>query len=165
MAELKNFKINLTTDPQKIAACATMMSQTDPWITLVLDYAQCLKAFDGPCKEIYILEKGNEPAGFAILQICGTFKGYIQTLCIKEGYRGKGLGHKVLLFCEERIFKISPNIFICVSDFNVGAIKLYNTCGFKLVGRLDHFVKDGFTELLLRKTIGPIAGYPISGDL
>ncbi len=28
-----------------------------------------------------------------------------------------------------------------------------------LVGELDNFVKKGFTELLLRKTVGPRVGY------
>ena len=101
----------------------------------------------------------KEIAGFVILQIGGTFKGYIQTICVDEAFRSKGIGKRLLQFCEERILKISPNIFICVSSFNKGAIKLYEEFGFKLVGKLDNFVKEGFTELLLRKTFGPMAGY------
>jgi hypothetical protein len=31
--------------------------------------------------------------------------------------------------------------------------------GFKLVGELENFVKEGFSELLLRKTVGPRVGY------
>lgn len=151
-------KINiiLNMDPEKIAASARMMTQSDPWITLGMDYSQCLKAFDGlgPCKEMYVIEYENNLAGFVILQLCGTFKGYIQTICISEDYRGKGLGKKLLLFCEENIFKISPNIFLCVSSFNTGAIKLYEDCGFTRIGELNNFVKQGFTELLLRKTTG-----------
>jgi ribosomal-protein-alanine N-acetyltransferase len=150
------YTINLTTDTEKMTVCAQMMTQTDPWITLGLDYTQCLNAFDGSCKEIYVLKIDNEIAGFVILQLSGTFKGYIQTICISEKHRGKGIGKKLLCFCEERVFKISPNLFICVSSFNKRAIKLYYDFGFKLVGELDNFVKQGFTELLLRKTIGPI---------
>ena len=152
----EKFTINLTTDSGIIATCAKMMTNTDPWITLGFSYDQCLTAFDGPGKEIYVLVEKEEIAGFVILQFCGTFKGYIQTICIHDAYRGKGFGTKLLMFCEERIFKISPNIFICVSSFNHGAIKLYSSLGFKLVGELDNFVKHGFTELLLRKTIGPM---------
>jgi len=133
-----------------------MMSISDPWITLEIDYNQCLKAFEGSEKEIYVVEIEKEIAGFVILQVGGTFKGYIQTICIGETYRGRGLGKKLLQFCEDRILKISPNIFICVSSFNKGAIRLYDEFGFKLVGELDNFVKKGFTELLLRKTTGPL---------
>jgi ribosomal protein S18 acetylase RimI-like enzyme len=152
--------INSTTDPKHFAVCALMMTKTDPWITLEMNYNQCLKAFEGASKEIYVIQQENEIAGFVILQMEGTFKGYIQTICIDEDFRGKGFGKKLLAFCEERILKVSPNIFICVSSFNKGAIKLYYDFGFKLIGELDNFVKEGFTELLLRKTFGPIVGFP-----
>jgi len=149
----------ITTEGQQVVVCAKMMSKSDPWITLDIDYDQCLKAFDGTSKEIWVVEIDNEIAGFVILQIGGTFKGYIQTICIDEAYRGRGIGKKLLQFCEDRILEISPNIFICVSSFNSGAIRLYKEFGFKLVGELDSFVKEGFTELLFRKSFGPMMGY------
>jgi len=155
----KKYEIRLTEDTSEIAICAVMMSGSDPWITLNMDQDQCRKAFDGPCKEIYILQYEREIAGFMIIQVCGTFSGYIQTLCISEGERGKGLGTKLLQFGEQRILRFSPNIFICVSSFNKGAIQLYEEFGFKLVGELKDFVKPGFTELFYRKTFGPIIGY------
>ena len=151
--------IYLTTDFKDIQVCALMMSKTDPWITLGMDYNQCLKAFDGNCKEIYVIKIEKEVTGFVILQVCGTFSGYIQTICIGETHRGRGLGRKLLEFCEERILKFSPNVFICVSSFNKGAAKLYYDFGFKLIGELENFVREGFSELLLRKTVGPRVGY------
>jgi [ribosomal protein S18]-alanine N-acetyltransferase len=157
----ENFIIKNTKDPGDFSVCALMMSATDPWITLGMDYDQCLKAFEGECKEIYTIKDENEIAGFVILQVCGTFSGYIQTLCISENYRNKGLGTKLLEFCEKRILTFSPNIFICVSSFNKGALKLYYEFGFKLVGELENFVKEGFSELLLRKTVGPRVGYKV----
>jgi len=159
MVSEEKFTINITADSKNFAVCALMMSKTDPWITLGMDYNQCLKAFDGSCKEIYMIETVNGIAGFVILQVCGTFSGYIQTICIGEGYRGKGFGTKLLQFCEDRILKFSPNVFICVSSFNKSATRLYYDFGFKLVGELDNFVKEGFSELLLRKSVGPRFGY------
>lgn len=153
--------IRLTTDFHNISVCAQMMSKTDPWITLDMNYEQCLKAFEGGCKERYIVELENVIVGFVIIQTCGTFSGYIQTICIAESFRGKGYGKKLLHFCEDRILTFSPNVFICVSSFNTGAIKLYYEFGFKLVGELDNFVKTGFSELLLRKTVGPRVGYRV----
>ncbi len=161
MVPEEKFAIHQTTDPQKIAVCALMMSNSDPWITLEMNYDLCLKAFEGLWREIYVVENEKEIAGFVIIQVCGTFSGYIQTICISEAHRGQGIGTKLLQFCEERILKISPNVFICVSSFNKGAIKLYYEFGFKLVGELDNFVKEGFTELLLRKTVGPWVGYRV----
>lgn len=157
----EKFEIKLTSDPEDFEVCALMMSVTDPWITLDMNYDQCLSAFVGSCKEIYVLRFNNEIVGFVIIQTAGSFAGYIQTICVNKDNRGKGFGKKLLEFCEERILKISPNIFICVSSFNIGAIRLYNDFGFKLVGELENFVKEGFTELLLRKTVGPRAGYNV----
>lgn len=139
--------------------CAHMMSTTDPWITLEMNFEQCLPAFEGPFKEIYIAEIDHKVAGFVVIQTTGTFKGYVQTICVSEDFRGKGIGKKLLQFCENTILQYSPNIFICVSSFNKGATKLYYDFGFKFVGELDNFVKEGFTELLLRKSVGPMLGY------
>lgn len=153
------FSITKTKEKKHIEICAEIMSVTDPWIRYGMDYDLCLKAFEGEFREIYILEIEKVIAGFAILQMTGTFKGYIQSLCINEQWRGRGLGLKLLQFCEEKILEISPNIFICVSEFNHKAIKLYVKFGFELIGRLNDFLKPGITELLMRKTYGPIVGY------
>ena len=155
----ENITIRITTDHGDIAVCARMMTKTDPWITLGMNYRQCLDAFEGPCKEIYIAGAGTDIEGFVILQVCGTFSGYIQTICIDEDFRGRGLGTALLSFCEERVLKFSPNLFICVSSFNTGALRLYENFGFRIVGELDNFVKQGFTEILMRKTAGPRVGY------
>jgi ribosomal protein S18 acetylase RimI-like enzyme len=154
-----NLVIELTTDPADYSACARMMAETDPWITLGMDYNYCLKAFEGLFKEVFVLKKQEEIIGFVIIQTQGTFKGYIQTICIDKTNRRGGYGTKILEFCEERILQYSPNIFICVSSFNEKALHLYQKFGFRLIGELQDFIKPGFTELLLRKTVGPIAGY------
>jgi len=159
MTENFSYTIIKTTDPAHLGYCARMMAATDPWIRYGMDYQLCLTSFEGDYREIYILEIGKEIAGFVILQMAGTFKGYIQTLCVDSKKRGQGLGKKLLQFCEERILEISPNIFICVSEFNVGAIKLYKEFGFELIGKLHDFVQPGLTELMMRKTFGPIVGY------
>ena len=151
--------IELTANPDDFAICARIMSITDPWVTLAMSYQQCLKAFEGAFKEIFVLKNEGTIIGFVIIQTHGTFKGYIQTVCINATHRGLGYGTQILQFCQERILKYSPNIFICVSTFNHGAIQLYAKFGFEPVGELKDFVKKGFTELLMRKTAGAIAGY------
>lgn len=59
----------------------------------------CLKAFEGLGKEIYVAESKNKTIGFVILQMEGTFKGYIQTICIMKktgaGVRAKSFFHFV----------------------------------------------------------------------
>ena len=76
-----------------------------------------------------------------------------------EKFRGEKLGSYLLEFAETQIHQYSPNVFICVSAFNESAIRLYTRFGFSLVGILKDFVKEGYDELLMRKTIGPMLGY------
>lgn len=153
------FEIQNTVDPEDFKCCAKIMAESEPWITLGISYPDCLTAFEGPCKVVAILKKEQTIIGFVIMQTCGSFKGYIQTLAVDKAFRGRGYGTVLLHFCEEKILHYSPNIFICVSSFNTSALQLYLKFGFEQVGQLSNFVKEGYTELLLRKTVGPLNGY------
>jgi ribosomal-protein-alanine N-acetyltransferase len=159
MAAKENFIISLSTDPDDWGLCAGIMAKTDPWITLGMNYDKCLLSFEGSYREVYVMKKEDKIAGFVILQLKGTFSGYIQTLCIDEAWRGHGLGTMLLTFSQQKILQFSPNIFICVSSFNKRAMKLYYDFGFSLVGELEDFVVKGYSEFLMRKTVGPRIGY------
>lgn len=152
-------KIHLTTDESIIDNCALMMSESEPWLTLKRELKSCKEAMRGENKEVYILTDNLELIGFAVLQMTGTFKGYIQSILIKPDYRNKALGSQLLKFCEDRIFQISPNVFICVSSFNIHAERLYYKLGYKKIGDLDDFVIKGQSETLLRKTTGSISEF------
>ena len=159
MKAIEKITIEKTTNQDDFNFCALMMAKSDPWITLEMDFDLCVQAFAGVSKEVYIIRINTEIAGFVILQMEGTFKGYIQTICINEDFRGNGLGKQLLTFCEDRILQISPNVFICVSSFNTRALQLYTNFGFKTIGELPNFIKDGFSEILLWKTFGPKIGF------
>ena len=77
-------------------------------------------------------------------------------MCLAHEVQGRGLGSAVLRWAEERIFRESPNVFLCVSDFNTGALRLYRRLGYELIGALPDFLIAGSAELLLRKTAGPV---------
>jgi [ribosomal protein S18]-alanine N-acetyltransferase len=62
-------------------------------------------------------------------------------------------------WAEQRIARESPNVFLCVSSFNVAARRLYERLGYELVGRLDGFIVREHDELLLRKTRGSWADF------
>jgi RimJ/RimL family protein N-acetyltransferase len=46
---------------------------------------------------------------------------------------------------------------MCVSSFNRRAARLYRRLGYERVGRLRDYVVAGQDEILLRKTLGPLA--------
>lgn len=72
--------------------------------------------------------------------------------------RGGGVGTALVNFAE-RIFSAHVNVFLCVSAFNTGAQRLYERLGYTRVGVLTDYLAVGQSELLLRKTRGPIGSY------
>ena len=110
-------------------------------------------------KERYVGREGNEVAGFLILNMAGAFVGYIQTVCVAAEKRGRGIGERLVKFAEERIFRDSPNVFLCVPSFNSGARRLYERLGYKVVGELSDYIVAGYGEILMRKTLGPVSGF------
>ena len=152
-------KIEKTTDEKILRACAKLMSKSEPWITLKRNFKSCLEAVQPDSREIYIASDASSLQGFVVLQMTGTFKGYIQSICVSPHLRGSEIGTTLLKFCEDTIFQVSPNVFMCVSSFNTRAAKLYYRSGYEKIGELKSFIVDGHSEILLRKTIGAVSGF------
>lgn len=135
------------------------MVGSEPWITLRRSYDAALQILTDPSKEHYLARVDGEMAGFVILVMQGAFVGYIQTVFVAEEWRNKGIGRHLLAFAEARIFKEAPNVFMCVSSFNKDAQRLYERLGYQVVGELKDYVVSGHSEILLRKSIAPLAEF------
>lgn len=141
-------------------ACAQLMASSEPWVTLGRTYEASLAIIRDPSREVYVaLDAQGAVAGFVILFLAGPFAGYLQTVCLAPGSRDQGLGRRLIEFAERRIGEVSPNVFLCVSDFNPRARALYERLGYQLVGELTDFLVRGHAELLYRKTRGPWAEF------
>ena len=79
----------------------------------------------------------------------------IQTVAVAPEARGRGLGTRLVEHAEGRIFRDSPNAFLCVSTFNPDARRLYERLGYAVVGELTDYLVPGHGETLLRKSRGP----------
>jgi ribosomal-protein-alanine N-acetyltransferase len=143
------------TDAAGIAACARMMVESEPWLTLGLDLEVARRVLADPAREQFAICDANGVAGFIVLDMRGLLAGYIQILCVRPDCRGQGLGSTLVRWAEGRIFRESPNAFICASSFNRGARRLYERLGFEPVGVLRELIIPGHDEVLLRKTRGP----------
>ena len=137
------------------AQCARLMAGTDPWITLGRGYEASLERIKDPSREVYVAIDESGLAGCLILCMTGAFVGYIQTVIVAPDAQGKGIGSQLVEFAEDRIFRDSPNAFLCVSSFNSGARRLYERLGYAYVGELSDYIVAGHSELLYRKTQGP----------
>lgn len=151
--------IELTTAEDDVNWCAELISSSEPWITLRRSIDQCRVSLTRSGRELYVARDKAGRAGFVILCMTGAFVGYIQSVCVDASRRGNGLGSRLIAFSEERIFRESPNVFICVSSFNPRALSLYRRLGYDIVGTMPDYVVAGHDEILLRKTLGPLTGH------
>jgi [ribosomal protein S18]-alanine N-acetyltransferase len=143
----------------EVEQCALMLSSTDPWVRLGATYESCLGRFQDADKEIYVAELDGAIVGLLIVNMKGAFFGYIQTLCIAETHRSQGIGTALIKWAESRIFKESPNVFMCVSSFNPEACRLYENLGYSIVGELTDYIIKDHSELLLRKSLSAWADF------
>ena len=144
-------EIRILTDENDLDRCATLMCASEPFATLKFDYEKCRAAVRGDYKEVYAAIDDGEFIGFVVLQFYGVLRGYIQTICIEPMYRGKGIGTALLKFSEEKILKRFPNVFMCVTSFNLRAQKLYYSLGYEKIGELKNHIIHGADEYILRK--------------
>jgi len=152
---MADMKIQKLQNQDEASECARIMSSSEPWITLGRTYEKCMMILNDKSREVYVAYKDNELIGFIILIMTGALTGYIQTLAVKEDYRGQGLGAEIMKFAEDRILAERPNVFICVSSFNPRAQDFYKHLGYELIGELKEYIIPGHSEYLLRKTVGP----------
>ncbi|HET7601130.1 MAG TPA: GNAT family N-acetyltransferase [Gemmatimonadales bacterium] len=140
-------------------ACARLMASSEPWITLGRSYAASLGLLEDPTRELYVAERAGRLVGFVVINMHGLLRGYIQTVCVSHEERGKRLGTTLIRGAEDRIFRESPNVFLCVSTFNQDALRLYQRLGYEVVGELRDYFVPGHGEILMRKTRGPWTGF------
>ena len=136
--------------------CAQLMSSSEPWITLRRTYDDSIVMLNDPAREAYVGIVEDRVVGFMILRMDGAFVGFIQTVAVVPSWRGRGVGTRLIEYAEERIFRESPNVFINASSFNPGAQRLYERLGYQVVGELKDYIVPGHSEVLLRKTLGPL---------
>jgi ribosomal-protein-alanine N-acetyltransferase len=157
MAVLTDWAITPLETEAEAEACARLMAESEPWVTLGRTYGASLALIRDPTREVFVLRDPQQQlSGFVILCLTGAFVGYIQTIFIHPDRRGQGLGSKLLDFAERRILSRFPNVFMCVSSFNHGARRLYERMGYQVVGELTDYIVAGHSEILLRKTTGPL---------
>lgn len=137
-------------------ACARIMADSEPWITLGIGLDRARGTLAANDREIFVARDGEVVAGFIIVMMQGVLSGYVQTLAVAGPYRGHGVGAMLLQFAEARIFRERPNVFLFVSSFNPRAQRFYEAHGYVQVGTLADFLVRGHAEHLMRKTTGPL---------
>ncbi|MDH5365892.1 MAG: GNAT family N-acetyltransferase [Cyclobacteriaceae bacterium] len=159
MTTTPNLPITRLNSTEDIEICTKIFSNSEPWITLGMDSELFIKILSDPLNEVYVLKVEKEIAGVVVLQMQGPFPGYVKAIVIDGKWKGKGYGRLLLEFSEQRVFKESPNVFLCVSSFNDKAQPFYQKMGYQKIGVIENYLISGLSEILMRKTKGPVFGY------
>ncbi len=109
--------------------------------------------------ELVVARQRGRAVGFIWFHLRGTFhhSGYVRWIAVAPEAQGRGVGQALMAYAEDRILKGGPNVFLMVSDFNQGAQTFYEKLGYTRVGAIPDYIVPGITEVLYRKTRGPIA--------
>jgi ribosomal protein S18 acetylase RimI-like enzyme len=103
--------------------------------------------------------------GFIWFILGGAFHSfpYLHIIAVKEAFRGRGIGTRLLDYFERAVFTDFSKVFMVVADFNPDARRLYESLGYRQVGVIPGLYKEGVTEYLMMKerdltgsTAGPI---------
>jgi ribosomal protein S18 acetylase RimI-like enzyme len=147
--------------PSDARGLAPWLADSEPWRTLGYPPAvwpgYFASVFADPTREADLVETDDlAAAGLAVVRRGVLLGDYLELFAIAPAARRRGLGRALLEHVEARVLARTQNFYVCVSDFNVGGQKLYESAGYSQVGRLDDLVVAGRAELLLRKTTGPL---------
>jgi ribosomal protein S18 acetylase RimI-like enzyme len=146
--------------PADRAAVVRLLAGSDPWKRLGYGDADWDRLFEsirsGQGREGYVVEAEAGVVGVALLRERFLLGAYLELLAIAPEARGEGLGSALLAHLESLVFAQARNLFVCVSDFNEGARRFYARHGYQEIGPIPDLLIPGSSELLLRKTIGPV---------
>jgi ribosomal-protein-alanine N-acetyltransferase len=158
-ASLANIRFRRLADEKEARVLAGMMARSEPWITLRRSAADMFELLADRALETHVAIADAQLAGVIVVNMKGAFVGYIRGLAVAPEWRSRGIGSQLLKFAEDRIFRQSPNVFLCVSGFNPRAQRFYRRLGYRRIGELKNYVIAGASEILMRKTIGPKVGF------
>lgn len=113
--------------------------------------------FGGSCRGL-IAEEDGRAVGFVVYAVRGTFvhSGYVRTVAVVPGAQRRGVGRRLMDAAEAAIFEQGPNVFLLVAAENAGAQRFYEGRGYRRIGEIADYVRGGITEIVYRKTLGPI---------
>jgi len=102
---------------------------------------------------IFVVLQAKECIGFMWCILNGAFHSfhYLHIIALKENYRGRSVGGKMMDYLHGMVFKNSDKIFLVATDFNPDANKFYEKMGYRQVGEIPSLYRSGITEYLMMK--------------
>jgi ribosomal protein S18 acetylase RimI-like enzyme len=148
--------------PNDIPTVAAWMVQTPLWQRYQLTVERATKNFENAFKHGEVLlvadaDTDNLGCGFAWCVPQGGFgrSMYLRLIGVRKERARAGVGTALLRAAEEAALKISRELFLLVSDFNLDAQRFYQRQGYQQIGAIPSYVLPDVTELLYWKQLQP----------
>ncbi len=93
----------------------------------------------------------RRPLGVLVLQPGVLLGDFVALLAVRPDVARHGIGRVLMEHAESQTFGVRRWLFVSADAGNDGALRFYRKLGFVRVGRLPDLVRDGHTEILLRK--------------
>ncbi len=135
---------------------ATQIAQMDPWAKYPYPADGIASYLEKqiPREPRYAIHCGDDLVGACGFQLNWLRGPYVQFLAILPKFQGNGFGGVILDWvCREARLKECRNVWVLASDFNSRARDFYKDNGFAEVCEIPDLVRDGRTEILMRKMI------------
>ena len=144
-----------------VDACAALMLAMPLWTRYQTTREAARGLFAGAAaggSQALVAEDGGRVIGFVVYSLRGTFdrSGYVRAIGIAAEAQRLGAGARLMDAAEREIFGAGPNVFLLVAVFNAGAQRFYEKRGYRRIGEITDYVREGITEILYRKSRGPI---------
>jgi len=91
------------------------------------------------------------PLAIAVVDDGVLLGGFIALLAVRPGSSGQGLGRALVEQVAAQTFATRRWLYVSCDGNNAAALRFYRKLGFSRVGRLPDLVRQGRTEILLRK--------------
>lgn len=147
--------------PGDVDRCAALLLEIPLWRQYRLTPERARAVFGRVLRgesQAYVADEAGGLLGCVVYSPRGTFdhSGYVRLLAVAESAQGKGVGSRLLGAAEEAIFRSGPNVFLLVTATNTPARRFYERRGYRPIGEIPDYICRGVTEVLYRKTLGPI---------
>ena len=104
----------------------------------------------------WCLKVDGQPAGVLVVHDDWLLGPYLKRLAVIPAFQKLQLAQAALAWWEADARQVrAANLWLCVSDFNTNARRVYEAAGFRQAGVLDDLVVAGHNEILMRKQLKP----------
>lgn len=143
-------------DPALADPLGEAFAALSPWRDYPFSAAALAGYFRGiqPDAPRFAIRVGDQVAGIAGLRRSWLRGPYLQFLGLLPAFQGHGLGSAVLAWFERDARAMGErNLWVATSDFNRDAFRFYTRAGYHETARIDGLIRDGKTEILMRKRL------------